>query len=250
MAIPFYLAITPPEIAVIETLPGPLAWMGCHFSPNGPGLSELPDRLPPGAMLTLNDALPIRGHDPDLILKQLERTVTTLDCSCVLLDLQCPGSDEIASLVRHLADALPCPVGVSALYGTDLSCPVFLPPVPLDVSLEAHLCPWKGREIWLDVSGIGQTLSVTENGAASEPAAEYRAPESGFSDPALHIHYHMEIGEAARFHLFRTAEDQKALLAEAKKHSVMKAVGIYQELAAWNHTQTLYETELCRKFHN
>ena len=47
MAISIYLAASPAQISKMERFPEKLAWMACHFSPYGTGLSNLPASLPP-----------------------------------------------------------------------------------------------------------------------------------------------------------------------------------------------------------
>ena len=47
MAITPFLAMTAAEFRKKEDLPDKIAWMACHFSPYGLGLSNLPQRLPP-----------------------------------------------------------------------------------------------------------------------------------------------------------------------------------------------------------
>ena len=152
MAIRPFLAMTAAEIRGTETLPPKTAWMACHFSPYSTGLSNLPKALPPGSMVILDDITPIHGHDSETIAAQLRPRLEEMECSGVLLDFQRPGYEEAELLAGRLSEALPCPVGVSALYGRGLTCPVFLPPAPPDVCLANYLAPWQGREIWLELA--------------------------------------------------------------------------------------------------
>ena len=56
-------------------------------------------------------------------------------------------------------------------------------------------------------------------------------PEKGLVDTALHCHYKIEEFEnRIDFHLYRTCEDLRQLLKDAKSHGVTTAVGLYQEL--------------------
>ena len=55
MALPLYLAQTALEMGG-NSLPGRLAYMACHFSPGGQGLSNVPELLPSGAILILDDS--------------------------------------------------------------------------------------------------------------------------------------------------------------------------------------------------
>ena len=139
MAIQTFLAMTGAEIGISPLLPPEIAWMACQFSPYGTGLSNLPRQLPPGSLLILDDMTPIRGHDPALICDQLAELTAVLKCSGILLDFQHPDCAETAALAKYLTEALPCPVAVSEPYAAELDCPVFLPPVPPDVSLANHI---------------------------------------------------------------------------------------------------------------
>ena len=89
MAIPIYLAMTAGEIQSAGRKPERIAWMACHFSPYSSGLINLPDEIPEGSLLILNDRMPIRGHDPDKILNILSERVNTLKASGILLDFDC-----------------------------------------------------------------------------------------------------------------------------------------------------------------
>jgi hypothetical protein len=77
-----------------------MAWMACHFSPYGTGLSNLPPNLPANAMVILNDRTPIHGHDSKEILCQLNN----LTPHCLLLDFQRQAVEETAAPA-----ALPAP---------------------------------------------------------------------------------------------------------------------------------------------
>ena len=225
MALPLYLAQTAAEFTACSHRPPELAWMACHFSPYGTGLSNLPPTLPPDAMVILNDRTPIRGHDPQTILAQL----TQLQPARLLLDFQRPVCSEAAALAEFLSREMPCPVGVSDGYAQGLSCPVFLPPVPLDVPLAAHFAPWQGREIWLEAALGGLSYAVTAKGAQALPLP--CPPENGQLDPVLHCHYRITLSETqAEFALWRTREDLDALLEQAQAQGAVLAVGLWQEL--------------------
>jgi hypothetical protein len=169
------------------------------------------------------------NHDPELIARQLADTIRQQDCEALLLDFQrrdVPGQQALAGL---LAASLSCPVGVSEVYARELSCPVFLPPVPPDMLPADHLAPWQGREIWLEAAPEGITLTLTESGCSAE--ALYDFPEEGLSDSSLHCHYALETMEkAAVFRIWRTRTDLDAVLAEAASLGVSRAIGLWQEL--------------------
>ncbi len=230
MALPLYLAMTAAEIQKNSILPPRIGYMACHFSPYGTGLSNLPGSLPDNAMLILNDRTPIRRHDPELIGAQLESLISGLRCECILLDFQRPECEETLLLAEKLC-TLPCPVGISACYAADLNCPVFLPPVPLDVPLSEYLLPWKHREIWLEVALDGMEITLTETGYSSIPLP---CPDDfrGFSDLKLHCHYCIKTDtDRIKLTLSRTREDLEDMLLEAEPLGVTRAVGLWQELS-------------------
>ena len=232
MAILPFLAMTAAEMAKVSDFPPKIAWMACHFSPYGLGLSNLPQRLPPHALLLLDDITPIREHDPQRITEQLLNCLESLNCHGVLLDFQRPDVPETAVLVNHLTQTLPCPVIVSESYASELSCPVFLPPVPPSVALEEYISPWEGRSIWMEIGLTGELLTLTEQGCETVPLPFPNEPSEGFPEKALHCHYRIETNEkSARFTLWRTEKDLAALLEEAEGLGISGAVGLYQEFS-------------------
>lgn len=229
MALPLYLAMTAAEFAACKEYPKNLGWMACHFSAYGAGLSNLPPKLPEGAMLILNDRTPIAGHDAALIARQFAEVLQFQEAACVLLDFQRPGSEETAAVAQAILASLPCPVAVSEPYAKDLACPVFLPPVPPDEPIDQYLAPWKGREIWLEAALDSLCISVTQSGSTTKTIAH--ASDAGHPDEALCCHCRVEVhNNCARFHLQRTLEDLDKLLGKAAALGVSTAVGLYQEL--------------------
>ena len=228
MALPLYLAQTAAEMAG-NPHSGHPAWMACHFSSGGKGLSNLPEMLPAGAMLILDDSTPLDGHDPALIAAQLSEVIAGQRCESLLLDFQrplIPGQQELAKL---LIASLPCPVGVSEAYARALACPVFLSPVPPDQRLSDHLTPWQGREIWLEAALDGLMLTLTEAGCSVEALCDF--PEDGLAEDMLHCHYTIETAaDSAIFRLWRTRADLENLLKEAEARNITKAIGLWQEL--------------------
>lgn len=229
MAIPHYLAMTAAEMETASPLPKRAAWMACHFSPYSTGLANLPEQLPGGCMLILNDRTPIHKHDPERIAEELKTVLERFHCCGLLLDFQNPGSGETAALARYLAENLNCPLGISQEYRVDKAA-VFLPDVPPTIPLESYLKPWQGQAIWLETALEGQTITLTEKGAAFETnTAQDFLP--AHADAALHCHYHIQQEDNALiFHTWRTPEDLKSMLAEAEALGVTLAVGLYQEL--------------------
>ena len=140
-----FLAMTGGEFALCPEKPANLAWMACHFSPYGTGLSNLPQALPKGSMLILNDRIPICGHDSQQIAEELAQAAEAMECDCVLLDFQRADNDETAAVVDAVLQTVGQPVGISDLYAAGLSCPVFLSAPPLTVTLTDHTAPWQDR---------------------------------------------------------------------------------------------------------
>ena len=231
MAIEPFLAMTAAEMYRAASQPEKIAWMACHFSPYGTGLSNLPKKLPPDSLLTVDDVTPPHGHDPVLIAEQLSVCVDKLQCCGILLDFQREKIAETSAIAVHLADALPCPVVISEAYAAGLDRPVFLPPVPPSIPLDDYLSPWKGQDIWLEVGLSGEMLTLTEQGCEVVPLPYPATDAEGFSERTLHCHYAIETTEqAARFTLWRTMEDWQDLLAEAETLGIAGVVGLYQEL--------------------
>ena len=229
MGISLYLAMTKAEMAVfsLENHVN-MAFMACQLSPYSTGLSNLPDFLPEDAMVILNDQMPICGHDPQRIIDEMAELVKRFSCGCVLLDFERPGSAETQKLCEGLVSCLSCPVGVSEIYGSNLDCPVFLPPMPLDVTLEEYLAPWQDREVWLDIAPDTACVSVTKDGSAYTSLPHGFPPADAFEDASLHCYYRAEILEdRIDFHLWRNWE---SLILDAERLGVSKCVGLYQQL--------------------
>ena len=231
MEIPLYLAMTAAEFAFCDALPQNCAWMACHFSPYGTGITNLPTNLPKGSLLILDDSTPICGHDPQRIATELAELYVKFHPSGILLDFQRSGYSETVDVAAFIVDKLPRPVCVSDIYAKGLDCPVFLPPPRLTCRLEDHLVPWGGREIWLEASRESLCCTVTENGCCIRRQPYLTEMPLPFSDSSLHCHYRIEeIDGAARFYLQRTAGDLSSLLEEAAASGVTTAVGLWQEL--------------------
>lgn len=225
----FYLAMTAAEFQNCSSFPEKAAWMSCHFSSYGKGLSNFPQRLPADSMLILDDSCPICGHAPEIILHQLSDTIHLHKCSCVLLDFQRSASEEATAMVTHLTNGLPCPVIVSHIYAKDSNCNVLLPPVPPDVPLPEYIQPWAGRDIWLELSLSNIGYRITKEGA--QTFAPANCPDAVFYDDPLFCHYSMDIqADHVDFILQRTWDDLAALMEQAKKLGVTHFVGLWQEL--------------------
>lgn len=227
MALPIYLAMTAAEYEKSADTVDKMAWMACHFSPYGTGLSNFPSKLPEGAILILNDRTPVCGHDPELIATQIKELTEQFACSRVLLDLQRPGETQTATIVQRILQKLSCPVAVSEPYGEDWDCPIFLSPLPLLRSLEDHLAFWGKREVWLELTGAAACYKVTEAGCHC--GRESAVPHYMHIDEALCCRYTIEeTDEAISFHI-----RQDPLLVQQKAshiENITCLVGLYQEL--------------------
>ena len=228
MGLPLYLAMTGAEMRCASQLPTHFAYMACHFSPYGEGISNIPDALPDQAILILNDRMPCHGHSPSLIVQQLSDAVSRLGCESILLDFIQPPDSESEAMVHAIVEANACPVAVSTQYADGLRCPVFLPPCPLHVPLEEYLLPRKGREIWLEAALDSTCFRVTSQGCTTQQDSIQDLP---FCDEELHCHYKIELtDDSALFSISRTREDLDSLLAEATSYRVTRAVGLWQEI--------------------
>lgn len=224
-----YLAMTAAELWRAEKPPEHTAYMACHFSPYGTGLTNRPAFLPTDSMLILNDRTPICSHDPELIATQIVDTVKSLQCGCVLLDFEREGNPETAKLCAQLV-RLPITVGVSAGYAQELDCPVFLPPPPLNIPLDDHLRSWSGREIWLETAPDACRINVTADGSTVSTIPWDSPPDGSFSDPVLYCSYKAHVTQnCVFFDLYRSAQDITDLLLQAEALGVTKAIGLYQQ---------------------
>jgi hypothetical protein len=231
MSIPLFLAMTGEEIHENGVLPPKIAWMACHFSAGGARLTGIPQRLPTGSMLILDDRIPIRGHDATLVAAHLLEIIEQQHCSHVLLDFERPPSAEAMDIVKEIIRQLPCPVGVSPSHVQNLNCPIFVPPVPSHQTAEAYLSQWNGREIWLEAALDGSTATVTTDGCQFTYAPFPKPEEPSHHSEELHSHYHIVANkEQITFSFHRTPHDLTELLNNAEQSGVTLAVGLYQEL--------------------
>ena len=232
MDFPLFLAMTAAEFASCRDFPPQTAYMSCHFSPSGPGLSGTPQWLPPNSVLMITDEIPPNGHDPRQVAQELDRCVSQLKCSAVLLDLQRPALPEAKAIMKAIA-SLPCPVAVSEPYAKDFDCGVLLSPPPLWTTLSDHLAPWKGRSIWLEAAMDSKAIVISENGCRECTPPLMLAP-CKHRDTRLHCSYDITVQpDHVQFSLHRTAEDLQELLEEAEELGITKAIGLYQELGEW-----------------
>ena len=233
MSLPVYLALTGAEFPHRPENYQNLAYMACHFSPYGTGLSNIPRQLPPGCLMILNDRIPALGHDPDRISQELREAVENFECDGVLLDFQQEKTSRQEQITQAIVESLPCPVAVTEGYCDGLDCPVFLCP-PLYATPEETLAKWGGREIWLELGLWQQKLTLTEAGCeigAALPAEELR--DSFFSEE-LCCSYRVEVLEdRAVFTLQREGEQLQMLLGRCQDARVTRAVGLFQEIGQY-----------------
>ena len=244
MAIPLFLAMTGAEMQKNGPFPPNIAWMACHFSPYGTGISNIPEVLPNGSMIILNDRTPVCGHDPERVAEQMLQLVEQFRAEAILLDFQRPDVAETAAIASRIVQQCTCPVGVTEYYAREWKCPVFLSPVPPHIPLDEYLAPWQGREIWLEAALDGTEIVVKPEGSTST-ACPYPAPaEHSHWDERLHCHYEITTtSEQVRFRLYRTGENLAQLLDAAGLMGVTRAVGLYQELAQHIIAQPSHNTE-------
>ena len=232
MALPLYLAMTAAEMAGCEVLPPRSAWMACHFSSYGLALSNTPQQLPEGSLLILNDRIPVQGHDPQAVARQLAALAEALSAGGILLDLQRAGNPQTAAIVRAVTEALPCPVAVTEHYAGELSCPVFLEAPRCYHHLRDHAAQWQGRELWLEASFSPGTVTVTEEGSCYTPGADLPGELPIHRDEGLHCYYCIQKRDRdVRFFFHRSADNLRALLEEGEALGITRAIGLYQELA-------------------
>ena len=230
MAIPICFALTAAEFFSCKRLPPFVGWLACHFSPSGPGLSNVPTTLPSGSVLLLDDSNPFCNHQPDVIAEQLENTVKSFQCRSVILDFQRSGIPELKNLTDLLCSALSCPVIATPEYAGD-KMPVLLPPCPLNKRLSEHIKPFQGQEICLEMGMDGLQLHITKDGCTAESVPYSDHPIFLHKEELLHCHYHIIKGtDAITFHLQRTWEDWDHFLADAELCGIKCAIGLWQEL--------------------
>ena len=228
MPVPGYLAMTPARIRSAPALPPRIGWMSCRFSPTG--LHGLPRHLPKGSLLILDDGGDCPLTDPDAVVSQLRETAAALSLSGVLLDFQKPVEDPLFRLASRLCRELSCPVAVSQKYAEATHGPVFLDLIPPHRSLAAHIRPYAGRELWLELGPGAETVTVTSEGARFS-APRYPLPYCPFADLQLCCHYHLDLQEdRAVFTLLRQSGDLKALLQQGEDLGVTRYVGLFGDL--------------------
>lgn len=221
-----FLAVTARELESVR--PKRTAYMACHFSAGGSGLSNIPQALPKGSILLLDDSMQVQGHDPITVVQQLNELTAKFSIWAVLLDFQRPPTEESRKMVSAIWDNCSCKVAVTPAYAKEGSA-VFLPPPPLNKPLAAYLNPWKKHEVFLELASENLEITVTKEGSRfSYVSLTSPLP---LADELLHCHYGVTVSsEKAIFTLSRNREDLAALAREAESLGVIATVGLYQEL--------------------
>ena len=205
MVLPLYLAMTGAEMC---TIPHP-AYLMADWS----------DRPPAGFLPVITDRQPLTMQAVDELCRIAE------NWDLALLDFEKPVTPE----ARRLLARLPCPAAAPPGYSD--TGPVFLPPAPLHVPLEAYLEPWQGRDLWLDAALRQQTITVTEAGTTFSDFSPAANLSGGYHDKNLHCRFIQEYyPDRAVFTLFDTPETLADKLNYAAVLGISRAVGLYQEL--------------------
>lgn len=219
-----FLAVTGKETETAR--PERTAYMACHFSPGGVGLSNTPGSLPPGSILLLDDSMPVQGHNPESVVAQLNELVERFSVWAVLLDFQRPPTEEAKAMSAAILRGCCCTVATTPAYVIN-GFPVFLPPPPVNKSLKEYLKPWD--KVFLELATEGLEITVTKDGRQFSSA--YPTAPLPLQDDRLHCHYGVTVSPGkAVFTLNRTREDLAALAHEAKILGILGLVGLYQEL--------------------
>lgn len=233
MVLPRYLAMTAAEISAFPPA-RPIAYMACQFSPYTEGLTNIPDWLPKGSVLILNDRMPCNGHSPDLVAGQLADVVARLECESVLLDFQRAPEPESLSIAERILETFSCPVAVTEGFAAAYSCPVFLSPAPLHLGLEQHIKPWAGREIWLEGALCQESVIISDQGSTVTPIFPTEQLSGGFYDEILRCCYRQKMqSDCIEFTLYDTLESLEKKFELAKELGIARAIGLWQELGAF-----------------
>lgn len=222
-----FMAVTSQEMH--RFAPKRTAYMACHFSPGGLGLSNLPCSLPPDSLLLIDDSMQVTHHDTGLVTRQLQDLVNRFAPEAILLDFQGEYSESTENMASCILQALPCPVAVTERYAKALHCPVFLSPPPVNKALSDYLSPWREQDIYLELGSEAAQFTVTEKGCSAMSLPNvHNLP---LEDTRLHCHYSVAVkDDRAVFTISRTREDLAALATEAYGLGVKAVVGLYQEL--------------------
>ena len=184
--------------------------------------------LPGGALLVVDDRVPMAAQDPEHILDQLAEALEKLSCTGLLLDFQQKENAPQRELVRLLARELTLPLAAPPAYAAE-GCRLFLPPVAADQTVEEALSPWAGKKIWLDTAPAAVRLALTKQGCTRTPLPRMAA-SGKFEDPGLCCRYSIEpTPNGFQFTLYRDRCCIEAILEQAAAFGAELAVGLSQE---------------------
>ena len=230
MKIPMFLAMSAAEFSFCRQLPAHMAWLACHFSHSGSGISNTPTALPANSLLILDDSAPFQMHHPQQILEQLTFVSSKLQVRGVVLDFQRPVTAEVQELALLLQKKLPCPVAAPPPY-SDGKSPIFLPPVPLQQIPQIYLTPYRSREIWLEVALDRVQLHISKDGCRKELDTFGTFEELSHQSQQLYCHYQATCyPNEVIFRLQRTRKDLEELSEEVSCLGVSQMIGLWQEL--------------------
>lgn len=231
MDINCYMAMTAPEITRVSPHPHRIGWLSSHFSERSNGLCNLPDALPEGAVLILDDSTPPAGHDPEEVAVQLNMLVQKSHLQVVILDFQNPNQFPTEEMTAYLLSTLTCKVCVAAPYAKPHNCPVLIPAPMPHRSPQKHISPWRGREIWIEATLDTERITVTEQGSTIT-VLPYQEPEGHwFTEERLCCRYQIqELETQVEFTLTRDMKMLKQLLENCQQLGVSYFIGLYQQL--------------------
>lgn len=173
MPISIYEAVTAGDCAERDAPKAHAAWMAAHFSAAGTGVSNLPQHLPPGSLLILDDQIPWQNHDAQRICQELLQAVADLACSGILLDFErepCPQTRSFCALLCTYCQQHSIPLGMPPAYGLSLPVALFLPPLPCWPGPKTVLQPFSGRELWMDAAESGCVAEIGSESVQIFPA--------------------------------------------------------------------------------
>ena len=220
-----FLAMTEDEIRDNSQLPSNIAFLGCHFSSTGSILTGLPESLPAGCGIILDDRNPITSQN----LTEIADTIEEMKPAFLLLDFQLPPADQSLRLAQTIVKRT-IPTAMPPAYGKELTCSLLLPPVPPHIPIEEYLHPWRDREVWLELALDAVRITVTSHGSTTTYFPHAEPQSKVHKDSMLHCHFLItQHPDALEFYCYRAREDITELRNTLPDH-VTHTIGLYQEL--------------------
>ena len=231
MVLPLYLAMTGREILAAQPSASRCAYMACHFSPYGLGLSNLPKALPEGAVILLSDRIPPGGHDAEVVVAQLEELVRQFQPKAIVLDLETAGNGFCRELAVKCSGISGAEITVAAAYAKDLPCSVFVGAGALWTPAEKLLKPWQGRKLWVEAVLQRGLVTVTDQGAGYEELP-WEPPEEELPvDEDLQVAYRIrQTKDAVEVMLWRGKEQLPKWMEKLEQLGAEGFLGLYQQL--------------------